>query len=101
MTQQYAINPFDTKLGMRIPQVTERSFLIELMTLLCTPAGQAEPYDGIAQLSGMVVDEMFRWRDDKIANAEPRPYLPRVDATVDEAMRRNDITLPPEAYWWD
>ncbi len=101
MTQQYAINPFDTKLGMRTPQVTERSFLIELMTLLCTPAGQAEPYDGIAQLSGMVVDEMFRWRDDKVANAEPRPYLPRVDAAVDEAIRKNDIALPPEAYWWD
>ena len=101
MTQQYAINPFDTKLGMRYPQVTERSFLIELMTLLCTPAGQMEPYDGIPQLSGMMVDEMFRWRDDKIANAEPRPYLPRIDTTVDEALRRHEINLATGAYWWD
>ncbi len=101
MTQQYAINPFDTKLGMRYPQVTERSFLIELLTLICTPAGQAEPYDGIAQLSGMVVDEMFRWRDDNVANAEPRPYLPRIDQTVDEALRKHEINLPPSAYWWD
>ncbi len=101
MNQQYSINPFDTKLGMRYPQVTERSFLIELMTLLCTPAGQAEPYDGIAQLAGMVVDEMFRWRDDNAANAEPRPYLPRIDAAVDDALRKHDIVLPPSAYWWD
>ena len=101
MTQQYAINPFDTKLGMRYPQVTERSFLIELMTLLCTPAGQTEPYDGIAQLSGMVVDEMFRWRDDKVANAEPRPYLPRIDQEVDEALRRHEVSLQTGAYWWD
>ena len=101
MTQQYAINPFDTKLGMRYPQVTERSFLIELVTLLCTPAGQHDSYDGIAQLAGMVVDEMYRWRDDKSANAEPRPYLPRIDNVVDEALRKHDIQLPASAYWWD
>jgi intracellular multiplication protein IcmB len=101
MTQQYAINPFDTKLGMRVPQVTERSFLIELLTLLCTPPGQMEPYDGIAQLAGMVVDEMFRWRDDRMANAEPRPYLPRIDQAVDDALRQHEIQLPQAAYWWD
>ncbi len=101
MTTQFAINPFDTKLGMRYPQVTERSFLNELLTLICTPPGQAEPYDGIAQLAGMVVDEMFRWRDDKASNAEPRPYLPRIEQVVDEALRKYEIALPPSAYWWD
>lgn len=101
MTPAFAINPFDTKLGMRAPQVSERSFLVELMTLLCTPPGQAEPYDGIAQLSGMVVDEMFRWRDDSAANAEPRPYLPRIDPVVDDALRLHNLTLPQGAYWWD
>lgn len=101
MNQQFAINPFDTKLGMRVPQVTERSFLIELITLICTPPGQAEPYDGISQLAGMVVDEMYRWRDDTTANAEPRPYLPRIDQAVDDAIRKFELTLPPSAYWWD
>ncbi len=101
MNQSFAINPFDTKLGMRYPQVTERSFLIELLTLICTPPGQAEPYDGISQLAGLVVDEMYRWRDDSSANAEPRPYLPRIDAAVDDAIRARNLTLPPSAYWWD
>ncbi len=101
MNQQYAINPFDTKLGMRYPQVTERSFLIELLTLLCTPAGQADPYDGISQLAGMVVDEMFRWRDDAAANSEPRPYLPRIDQVIDDALRKHEIPMPQRAYWWD
>lgn len=101
MNQNFAINPFDTKLGMRYPQVTERSFLAELLTLLCTPPGQADPYDGIPQLAGLVVDEMYRWRDDKIGNAEPRPYLPRIDAVVDEAIRKHDVVLPQNTYWWD
>lgn len=101
MSAQFAINPFDTKLGMRYPQVTERSFLIELLTLLCTPPGQAEPYDGVSQLAGMVVDEMYRWRNDSTSNAEPRPYLPRIDSVVDDAIIKNDIQLPPGTYWWD
>ena len=101
MTQQYSINPFDTKLGMRYPLIDERSFLVALMTMLSTPAGQKEPYDGIPQLAGMVIDEMFRWRDDKAANAEPRGYLPRMDAVVDEALSKNNIELGKNPYWWD
>jgi len=101
MTPDYAINPFDTKLGMRVPQASERSFLVELLSLLCTPAGHAEPYDGISQLASFVVDEMFRFRDDSATNAEPRTYLPRVDAAVDQILMENDIKPEPGAYWWD
>lgn len=101
MAHQYAINPFDTQLGCRYPLVDERSYLVELMTLLCTPPGHSKPYDGIQQLAGLVVDEMFRWRDDKMANAEPRPYLPRIDSAIDEAIAKYNIHLPADPYWWD
>ncbi len=101
MSRQFAINPFDTQLGCRYPLIDERSYLTELLILLCTPAGHEKPYDGMQQLAGLVVDEMFRWRDDSAANAEPRPYLPRLDAGVDEAILKNNIQLPPDPYWWD
>ena len=101
MTPDYAVNPFDTQLGMRQPLVDERSYLVELLTLLCTPPGADRPYDGIQQLSGLVVDEMYRWRNDNEANAEPRPYLPRLDPTIDEALKRFNIHLPEDPYWWD
>lgn len=101
MSHQYAVNPFDTQLGCRYPLPDERSYLIELLTLLCTPPGHEKPYDGIQQLAGMVVDEMFRWRDDKSANAEPRPYLPRLDMEIDEAIQKLNIHLPTDPYWWD
>lgn len=79
----------------------ERSYLIELLTLLCTPPGADRAYDGVQQLAGLVVDEMYRWRDDKMANAEPRPYLPRVDYEVDEAIKKFNLHLPKDPYWWD
>ena len=101
MSHQYAINPFDTQLGCRQPLPDERAYLVELFTLLCTPPGQEQPYDGIAQLAGMVVDEMYRWRADTGGNAEPRPYLPRLEPDVDEALRKHNVHLPNDPYWWD
>ena len=101
MTQDYAVNPFDTQLGCRTPLIDERSYLVELLTLLCTAPGMERSYDGIQQLAGFVVDEMFRWRDDTAANAEPRPYLPRLDAEIDEAIAQYNIHLPSDPYWWD
>ena len=101
MTQEFAVNPFDTQLGCRYPLIDERSYLVELLTLLCTPPGAESPYDGIQQLAGLVVDEMFRWRDDSAANAEPRPYLPRLNAEIDEALQKHKVHLPTDPYWWD
>ncbi|HRQ61275.1 MAG TPA: type IV secretion protein IcmB, partial [Alphaproteobacteria bacterium] len=101
MAHQYAINPFDTQLGCRYPLPDERSYLVELLTLLCTPPGFDRPYDGIQQLAGLVVDEMCRWRDDHAANCEPRPYLPRLESEVDEALARFNVHLPSDPYWWD
>lgn len=101
MTQEFAVNPFDTQLGCRYPLIDERSYLVELLTLLCTPPGADSPYDGIQQLAGLVVDEMFRWRDDAAANAEPRPYLSRLDNEVDEALQKYKVHLPTDPYWWD
>ncbi len=101
MTHKFAVNPFDTQLGCRYPLIDERSYLVELLTLLCTPPGHDKPYDGIQQLAGLVVDEMFRWRDDGSANAEPRPYLPRLDPEIDDAMAKFNVHLPTDPYWWD
>lgn len=101
MAHQYAINPFDTQLGCRYPLPDERSFLVELLTLLTTPPGYDKPYDGMQQLCGLVVDEMFRWRDDAAANAESRPYLPRLEMEVDAAIQKHAIHLPSDPFWWD
>ena len=101
MSHQFAINPFDTQLGCRQPLPDERSYLSELLTLLCTPPGYDKPYDGMQQLAGLVVDEMYRWRNDDEANAEPRPYLPRLEAEVDEAIHKFNVHLPTDPYWWD
>ncbi|MDD3030219.1 MAG: type IV secretion protein IcmB [Alphaproteobacteria bacterium] len=101
MTPDYAINPFDTQLGCRYPLPEERAYLTELLLLLCTPPGKSESYDGMSQLAGLCVDEMYRWRDDGTANAESRPYLVRIEPEVDSALAQYNIHLPEDPYWWD
>lgn len=101
MTPDYAVNPFDTQLGCRYPLPDERSFLIGLLTLLCTPPGQQTPYDGIPQLAGLVIDEVFRWRDETEASSEARGYLERLDMSVDEAIKKYNLHLPKDPTWWD
>ncbi len=101
MTPEYAVNPFDTQLGCRHPLPEERSYLTELLTLVCTPPGQAVPYDGMTQLVGLCVDEMYRWRDDSGANTEARPYLPHMEPEVDEAIKTYNIHLLEDPYWWE
>ncbi len=55
----------------------------------------------MTQLVGLCVDEMYRWRDDNGANTEPRPYLPNIEAEVDEVIKKYNIHLPVDPYWWD
>ncbi|MFY9288375.1 MAG: type IV secretion protein IcmB, partial [Alphaproteobacteria bacterium] len=101
MTPEYAVNPFDTQLGCRYPLPEERAYLSELLTLLCTSPGQTAPYEGMTQLVGLCIDEMYRWRDDKGSNTEARPYLVRIEPEVDEALAKYDVHLPEDPYWWD
>lgn len=73
MTPDFAINPFDTQLGNRYPTPQERSFLVNFITLLATPVGAEKPYDGITDMAGMVVDELYSEQAD---SGNPKNYTP-------------------------
>ncbi len=99
--KNYSINPFDTQLGFRYPVENERAYLTNLLLSLATPAGQDAPYDGMAGLVGAVVNEMYRWRADDEANAQPNVYQPGWDKEVDSALQRYNVALPEQPLWWD
>ena len=83
MDTSHAINPFDTQLGCRFPTPQERSFLVNFISLLVTPVGSERPYDSIADMSGMVVDELYKSLSD---DASPRPYAAGLDDNIDGVM---------------
>lgn len=98
MTPDYAINPFDTQLGCRSPSPQERGFLVNFITLLATPLGSERAYDGISDMAGLVVDEMYKYLTD---NAKPHPYTPGLELLVDDILSEIGFVFDDRTTWWE
>lgn len=98
MTPEYSINPFDTQLGCRYPTPQERSFLVNFLTLLATPLGADKPYDGIPDMAGMVVDELYKNLAD---SGKPYNYTPGVEPIVDGILEEIGFIRDQRTTWWE
>lgn len=98
MLPEYSINPFDTQLGMRHPTPQERSFLVNFITLLATPLGQTRPYDGISDMAGLIVNELYNYFSD---DNNPRVYTPGAETLIDELLDEIEFVKDPHTTWWE
>jgi intracellular multiplication protein IcmB len=98
MTRDFAINPFDTQLGARTPTPQERSFLVNFMTLLATPLGSNYSYDGMNDMVGLIVDELYKNFSD---TENPNRYVRDVDDAVDKKLDLLNIHVDENATWWE
>jgi intracellular multiplication protein IcmB len=98
MTPEYSINPFDTQLGCRYPTALERSFLVNFITLLTTPLGAEKPYDGMPDLAGMVVDELYKSMADEY---NPTPYAPGLEEFIDSILEEIGFVRDSKSTWWE
>lgn len=98
MTPEYAINPLDTQLGCRFPTPQERSFLVNFLTLLATPHGSPKPYDGVPDLAGMVIDELYKNYAD---NANAYAYSPGMEPAIDSMLEEIGFVEDSKTTWWE
>lgn len=98
MNKEYSINPFDTQLGSRFPLPIERAFLVNFISLLATPVGSSESYDGVADLIGMVIDEAYKLLAD---DGNPNTYTPGVDTAIDEILNEIKFVADSRTTWWE
>lgn len=98
MTPEFSINPFDTQLGCRYPTPQERSFLVNFLTLLATPLGAERPYDGISDMSGLVVDELYKQMAD---DGKPYGYTPDIEPLVDGVLEEIGFIRDARTTWWE
>lgn len=98
MTQDNAINPFDTQLGCRFPSPQERSFLVNFVTLLATPVGADRPYDGISDMAGLIVDEMYKALSEE---GKPHPYTEGMEPQVDDILSEIGFVRDEHTTWWE
>ncbi|HVE45060.1 MAG TPA: type IV secretion protein IcmB [Gammaproteobacteria bacterium] len=98
MTPEYSINPFDTQLGCRTPSPQERSFLVNFVTLLATPLGAERPYDGVADMAGLIVDEMYKYLSDE---GSAHLYTPGLEVIVDDVLAEIGFVFDDRTTWWE
>jgi intracellular multiplication protein IcmB len=98
MTPEFSVNPFDTQLGCRQPTPQERSFLVNFLSLLATPVGADRPYDGITDMAGMVVDELYKQLKDE---SSPNRYVAGLDRHLDECLEKIHFHADTHSTWWE
>lgn len=98
MTEDFSINPFDTQLGCRYPTPQERGFLINFITLLVTPIGSDVPYDGITDMVGLVVDELYKRAAD---DGNPDIYTTGVEEVIDGILVEIGFVKDSRTTWWE
>lgn len=98
MTPDYSINPFDTQLGCRRPSPQERGFLVNFITLLATPIGAERPYDGISDMAGLIVNEMYNALAE---DGKPHPYTPSLEPIVDDILNEIGFIFDEHTTWWE
>lgn len=98
MTPDYSINPFDTQLGCRYPTPQERAFLVNFLTLLSTPLGADRPYDAISDMSGLVVDELYKSLAD---DGKPYTYTSGIEPLIDGILEEIGFVQDPKTSWWE
>jgi intracellular multiplication protein IcmB len=96
MSADCSINPFDTQIGCCRPLSQERTMLINFLTLLAIPAGHNQPYDGMAELVGIVLDELFNLRSD---TGSPLLYTQNVDTSVDAYFQFAAGVIDEDTDW--
>lgn len=98
LTPEYSINPFDTQLGCRFPTPQERSFMVNFLTLLATPLGITKAYDGIADMAGLVVDELYKNLSE---NGKPYVYTQGVESIIDGILEEIGFVQDQRTTWWE
>lgn len=98
MNENYAINVFDTQLGLRTPLAQERAFLVNFISLLATPLGSTSTYDGVTAMIGMVIDEVYKGLSD---GNNPNSYQAGVEDFIDGILQEIGFHADQHTTWWE
>lgn len=99
MDAKYAVNIFDNPLGCQRPMQVDREFVVNMMILLCTPAGRKSAPPRLAELISALVDEMYNYFSE---DGTPRNYDFGICPEVDKALADAGIGLSKydNVTWW-
>lgn len=97
-TSKYAMNQFDTQLGMRHPLPREREVMKNFLVRLATPPERGRAHVYMNEFVGRVVDEAFKRKSDK--SGVPNEFAMNINAHLAEQIRKHGIEYSEATKWW-
>ena len=94
----HEFNIFDLQVGCEYPLPLERAFLQNFLALATLPPDQSTPFEGMAQLISLVIDEAFRLCTETGGGA--KHYRAGLEPEVDRAIALHGIKLHEESPYW-
>jgi intracellular multiplication protein IcmB len=72
--------------------------LVNFLTLLATPLGAERPYDGISDMAGLVINEMYKYLADE---GKAHPYTQGIEPLVDDVLNEIGFVFDDRTTWWE
>ncbi len=109
MEKEFATNPFDVWTGYRFPTPSQKSFLVNLLTLIGTPIGHDHegPPKNLPGMADALVEKAYQRYADNKDNSQPKIYQPRIEpdnydvVLLDEAIIKEGIAVDGKTSWWE
>ncbi|MCF8028884.1 MAG: hypothetical protein K9K81_11010 [Desulfobacteraceae bacterium] len=98
MDEQHSINPFDLPLGFQYPVQHHFQFLINLVSLFCTPLDQTAPPEGIAGIARQTVHLAY---DELSQKKRPRKYNRLQEPEVQAAVEATGMHIDKATSWYE
>lgn len=100
MSEDFAINPFDTPLGCRFPTPEHKAFIVNILAQVATPAEADKPYARISELVSKVVDDVYTRFADDGAKSSPKRYSSATEPAVDKLLEHYSFPVDRTTAWW-
>jgi intracellular multiplication protein IcmB len=97
LTDDDAINAFDTQVGARFPTKLHRAFLINFISVLLVDNIEDRPPEGMTSMMSMIIDETYKRLSD---NEQPKPYVAQVEPEIEPALEKLDLKADKKLTWW-
>ncbi|MFO7838612.1 MAG: hypothetical protein R6X08_03815, partial [Desulfosalsimonadaceae bacterium] len=98
MDAHHSINPFDLPLGFQYPVQHHFQFLINLVSLLCTPLDQTAPPEGISGIARQAVHLAY---DELSQKKRPRKYNRLQEPEVQNAVEATGMHVDKATSWYE
>ncbi|WP_085513199.1 IcmB protein [Burkholderia pseudomallei] len=99
--EDYAINQFDTDLGLREPLTRQRELMKNFLVALATPAERGKAHTYMNEFAGRVIDRAFAKLSDLDGRGEPTRYRHNQNAWLAKRVEQLGIEYNGATRWWN